>query len=364
MPGIRTILNFVDQISPVNFGIWHAAIATSESLFKNFGIESWVIAPESSEDIDEAQFPFIRVKRFTPGRTKSDEILKAFDPAESLVVTHGAWQYPTRWGAEAKALGFRWVYTPHGMLEPWSMEQKWLKKKIYFALVENRLAQKADLVRAVGGPECMNLKKTFPKVEHIANGIYPSDILEAPKSDSKITFLYLARLHHKKGVIPLAEAWLKSEPGKSNRHELLIAGTDDGEKEALETLIRNSGSSNMKFLGPQFGPKKRELLEKAHFYVLPSHSEGFPTSVVEAMGAGLIPIITTGCNFPEAFQNGLAIRTTPNPNDILTALNKAFTMSMDELRRNSTIVREFARQDYLWDNIAARQVEIFGKLFD
>ena len=364
MPGIRTILNFVDQISPVNFGIWHAAIATSESLFKNFGIESWVIAPESSESIDIALFSHIQVKRFSPENTKPESFLQPFNPAETLVVTHGTWQYPTRWGAAAKALGFHWVYTPHGMLEPWSMQQKWLKKKIYFALVENRLAQKADLVRAVGGPECVNLKKTFPKVAHIANGIYSSDILEAPKSDSKITFLYLARLHHKKGVIPLAEAWLKSEPGKSTHHELLIAGTDDGEKEALETLIRNSGSSNMKFLGPQFGPKKRELLEKAHFYVLPSHSEGFPTSVVEAMGAGLIPIITTGCNFPEAFQNGLAIRTTPDPNDILKALNKAFIMPMDEIRHSSSSVREFAQRDYLWDNIAARQVEIFGKLFD
>lgn len=363
MPAIRTILNFVDQISPVNFGIWHAAIATSESLYKNFGVESWVIAPESSESIDNAQFPFIQVKRFSPETTKPEFLLQPFDPAATLVVTHGTWQYPTRWGAAAKALGFHWVYTPHGMLEPWSMEQKWLKKKIYFALVENRLAQKSDLVRAVGGPECVNLKKTFPKVEHIANGIYSSDILEAPKSESKITFLYLARLHYKKGVIPLAEAWLKSEPGKSTHHELLIAGTDDGEKENLETLIRNSGSSNIKFLGPQFGSQKRDLLEKAHFYVLPSHSEGFPTSVVEAMGAGLIPIITAGCNFPEAFQNDLAIRTTPDPNDILQALNTAFHMSIDDIQQYSDSVRKFVSKGYLWDQIAARQVEIFEKLF-
>ncbi|HPI11602.1 MAG TPA: glycosyltransferase [Catalimonadaceae bacterium] len=363
MPGIRTILNFVDQISPVNFGIWHAAIATSESLHCEFGIESWLVAPESAEGIDETQFPFIRVKRFLQGTTKPESILTQFNPAETLVVTHGAWQYPTRWGAAAKAMGFHWIYTPHGMLEPWSMEQKWLKKKLYFALVENRLAQKADLVRAVGAPESENLKKIFPKVEHIANGIYPSDILKTEKDDSTIRFLYLARLHHKKGVIPLAEAWLKSEPGKSNHHELLIAGTDDGEKEALETLIRNSGSHNMKFLGPQFGAKKKELLEKAQFYVLPSHSEGFPTSVVEAMGAGLIPIITTGCNFPEAFEYGHAIRTTPDPKDILQALNKAYIMSGDDIRQRSELVREFAQQGYLWNRIAARQVEIFSKLF-
>lgn len=363
MPGIRTILNFVDQISPVNFGIWHAAIATSEALHQKFGTESWLVAPESAEGIDENQFPFIRVLRFPGGTTKPESILNQFNRAETLVVTHGAWQYPTRWGAAAKAMGFHWVYTPHGMLEPWSMGQKWWKKKLYFALVENRLAQKADLVRAVGAPECLNLKKKFPKVEHIANGIYPTDILHTDKDVSKIRFLYLARLHHKKGVIPLAEAWLKSEPGKSAHHELLIAGTDDGEKEALELLIRDSGSKNMKFLGPQFGAKKRELLEKAHFYVLPSHSEGFPTSVVEAMGAGLIPIITTGCNFPEAIENGQALVTTPEPGDILQALNKAFNMSVDDIRQRSDGVRKFAEQGYLWNQIAARQALIFGKLF-
>jgi glycosyltransferase involved in cell wall biosynthesis len=279
------------------------------------------------------------------------------------VVTHGVWQYCTRWGAAAKSLGFHWVYTPHGMLEPWSMEQKWIKKKIYFSLIEKRLAQKADLVRAVGAPECANLRKNFLNVEHIANGIYPGDILKNPKDKSTITFLYLARLHHKKGVIPLAEAWLKSEAGKSDHHELLIAGTDDGEKDALVTLIQNSGAQNIKFLGPQFGSEKRELLEKAHFYILPSHSEGFPTSVVEAMGAGSIPIITTGCNFPEVFEIGIAIRTTPDPNDILLALNKAFYMSEEDFKRGSDSVRKFVQNGYLWSQIAARQHEVFEKLF-
>jgi glycosyltransferase involved in cell wall biosynthesis len=359
----RIFLNLVDQVSPVNFGIWHAAVASSEFLYKQFDIESWLVAPESEQEIDPIQFPFLKVHRLkTTSATEARNFFSGFDSTKTVVITHGAWQYPSRWGAVAKKMGFPWVYTPHGMLEPWSMNQKRWKKFLYFFLVEKRLAGQASIVRAVGGPESKNLERVFSRVVHIPNGIYPTNILSSAKPETPVSFLYLARLHHKKGVVPLAKAWLRSIPGNSPGFKLTIAGTDDGEQNLMEQIIRECPSGNLEFVGPQFGEGKNALFQKGHFYVLPSQSEGFPTSVVEAMGAGLIPIITEGCNFPEAFKNQVAIKTGTGEEEILQALNQAANLSREKILEIGNLAREFVSKNYLWSEIARLQAEAFSDL--
>lgn len=350
---IRHILHLVDQISPVNFGIWHAAIAMS-SAHKEMGIETWLVAPEGEHSVDKEQFPNLKIYRF--GDSPVPEwlaFLKEFQISQTLVVSHGCWQWPTKLGALAKNKGFNWIYTPHGMLEPWSLSQKWLKKKAYFLLIEGRLARKANWVRAVGKPEAQNLKRIFKQVRHIPNGIYEKDLqADAPKLAPAV-FLYLARLHHKKNPLLLAKGWISIPLEQKRGSELWIVGTDDGEQLELEKLIRENPSASIRFLGACFGEKKAEILRQSSFYVLPSQSEGFPTSVVEAMASGLIPLISDGCNFPEAFENGHAIRCNPDFAGICDALKKALEIREAERKKRSAQVFAFAREKYLWTTIAS-----------
>ena len=133
MPEEKIVINIVDQLSPVNYGIWNAAIATAEPLFKIYGVKTILVAPESEFDFPSKQYPFVELIRLKS--LKKDSALaffKKYSTKNTLVASHGAWQYPTKWGYWAKKMGFNWVYTPHGMLEPWSMSQKKLKKAIYF----------------------------------------------------------------------------------------------------------------------------------------------------------------------------------------------------------------------------------------
>ena len=355
------MINLVDQISSVNFGIWHAAIASSASLYTDFGIESWLLAPDSKENPDLKLFPHLKVNRIKGTSAPfAKEFFSEFDPETTIVVSHGCWQYPTRWGSVAKKMGFTWIYTPHGMLEPWSLGQKRLKKSIYFLLIEKPLAQKANFTRAVGQPEALNLERHFKNVVHIPNGIYEKDILIQQKPSEPIAFLFLARLHKKKGIMPLVQAWQKSNASNNQRHKLLIAGTDDGEHQSLQDFLETEKPANIQFLGPQFGEQKINCLEESHFYILPSQSEGFPTSVVEAMGAGLIPIISEGCNFPEAFRNEVAIKTGTLVHEITLAINKALEIPPKERDLYSEKCRKFASEGYLWKEIAKQQVVLYS----
>jgi glycosyltransferase involved in cell wall biosynthesis len=358
--GPKTVLNLVDELSPVNFGIWHAAIATAEALKTNHGIDTLLVFPETDFKVPAADFPFVNFIPIKDTKTRfSRDFFSQWDPTQTIVASHGCWQYPTRWASEAKKLGFRWVYTPHGMLEPWSMSQKRLKKLAYFNLIEKSLAKRADWIRAVGSPEQANLKRWFPNTILIPNGIYKKEVLALMEKKAPKRILFLARLHHKKGVLPMVEAWHKSILWKSPDFELTIAGTDDGEQPALENFLSKHPQGNIRFLGPIFGKEKNSWLMNSHFYILPSLSEGFPTSVLEAMAAGLVAIITKGCNFPEALENGMAIETKPTLSDLISTFNGLPEISDVELLDRAQSSQKWVQQHYLWDKIAAIQADLY-----
>jgi glycosyltransferase involved in cell wall biosynthesis len=347
------IIHLVDEVSSRNFGIWHAALASSVYTAGE-GIGQILVCPTPASDFAlPAVFSGVVVcPQERTGKNEAKAFFKAYNPTDTLVISHGAWRFPTRWGALAKEMGYTWLYTPHGMLEPWSLQQKRWKKILYGMLVEFRLASRADAVRAVGSPEAGRLRERFARVVHIPNGIYPEEVSGPPPSPPPpLRFLFLARLHHKKGIMPLVKAWEQSSLNAGGKALLCIAGTDDGEKDVLLEWMSRHPHSGIRFAGPVFGREKEELFSASHFYILPSLSEGFPTSVLEAMAHGLIPLISRGCNFPEALAAGVAVDCGTEPETLKRVLEEA--ASWDEGRRTemSGRARSFAAEGYLWPAI-------------
>ncbi len=360
------IINIIDNISKVNFGIWNAAIATASYLNQEHNIESELWFPATNE-IPELDENITLVEIENTDITNVDKLIqqRSLSTKNCIIVTHGCWQYATRWGAAFKKLGYHWVYTPHGMLEPWSMQQKKWKKKIYFHLVEKRLSKTADAIRAVGSPEFNNLKSHYSNLTLIPNGIYNLEYTNVKKQDDKTThFLFMARLHHKKGILPLIKAWAISPLQNNKQYELTIAGPDDGEKELMLSTIERNHITNIKYVGAVYNKQKEALLQQSHFYILPSFSEGFPTSVLEAMQYGLIPIITEGCNFPEVIEQNLAIPITTQEDSITEGLIKASQISPEQFQKLSTENHFFITNNYSLQQIAKQQSQLYKKLLD
>ncbi len=346
----------------MNFGIWNAAIAPSAVLEKSYGIVSEIWYPMDDRNSPPPEkIKGLALQNISPGEVKKLISTEKLDASTTLIMTHGVWQYPTRWGNEFAKRGFRWWYVPHGMLEPWSMNQKRLKKEIYFRLVENRLIKTAELIRAVGRPEKINLEKLVGReVSLIPNGINPSETKIEKTYNTSRKYLFMSRLHHKKGIIPLVKAWLGSSVSQNPAFELIVAGPDDGEKSSLLDILKQNPSANIRYVGAVYGEEKLRLLSDSHFFLLPSQSEGFPTSVLEAMQHGVLPVITEGCNFPEAFESGVAIKTGLTEEKIRETLNKTANFSEEELKKQSALARAFVEERYSMEVIGGMIFEVMG----
>lgn len=169
----------------------------------------------------------------------------------------------------------------------------------------------------------------------------------------------MARVNKKKGILPLVEAWIKMDFDPAHT-ELWVAGPDDGELKPFLNLIK--GYDSIKYKGAVYGEEKQNLLDQANFYLLPSFSEGFPTSVVEAMSNGLIPLISEGCNFPEVFNEKLGFRIEPNSSSIMKGLTWACELSKEQKNTLSFNNSDFILNNYSLGAIAEMQVKNYKNL--
>src|SRR5262249_32901701 len=157
---------------------------------------------------------------------------------------------------------------------------------------------------------------------------------EARTAASSVRILFMGWLERFKGVFELIEAAsiLRSRP-PSSRFTIEIAG-DGGEAGTLSQRIESEGLSAIVHLeGLVTGEAKSAALRAADIFVLPSHTEGLPNAMIEAMAAGLPVVVTPVGSVPDVVVDG--------HNGILVAPKDSARLA-DALRRliDSPVVRE------------------------
>jgi glycosyltransferase involved in cell wall biosynthesis len=357
----KRIINLVDGAGERNVGIWNAAISTAEELARHsWSTEIWFPGTNAIPDTRHVTVRTLASIRISLLRNLIRE--RKLNISADIIVTHGCWRYCTSWGKVLSDLGFTWIYTPHGMLESWALRQKSIRKSVYFKFFEQPKASNAAVIRAVSGQEQQNLQKYFPhnKIAMIPNGVEINSPVSSDKGHIR-QFLFLGRIHKKKGVTELVSGWLKSNLAGDGRSRLIIAGPDDGELSNLNKLLRSA--KNIEYLGPVFGRDKTKLFAGSTFFLLPSYSEGFPTTVLEAMSFGLYPFVSSGCNLPPSiFSERLAIRMEPDADQIAGVLNRSMEIDDQEIKDVASKVRGYVTDQFSIKRIADQQLELYSNL--
>lgn len=204
-------------------------------------------------------------------------------------------------------------------------------------------------------------KKIIPeeKITIVPNGINVAPFATSINSKSaRPSFLFVGRVGGPKGVYDLLRA-AKLIPKKMNC-ELWFMG--NGELDNVKQISADLGLS-VKILGPKFGQEKYDIFNRAWCFVLPSHAEGLPITILEAFAAGLPVIATQVGSIPQVViegQNGFLFEKQ-NVNDLAQLMMKIIE---DDNGRNlmGRINRDQALEKYDINKSATRISGIYDDL--
>jgi glycosyltransferase involved in cell wall biosynthesis len=252
------------------------------------------------------------------------------------------------------------------MLDPWSMAQKSVKKRIALALGYRRMLNRASAIHWLNNDE-QTLAEPLglhagPVV--VPNGLSLSD-LDRPSAfvtsgDGTVpTILFLGRLHMKKGLDILADAF--AQLLRTNPAQLVVAGPDGGAEKSFRARIRELGLDvSVSIVGPLYGAEKWAAIDRAACFCLPSRQEGFSMAILEALGRGVPAVVSDACHFPEV-QTARAGFVVPLVAEaVAEGLRNA--LADGARQRLGANGRALVAEKYLWDRIAARWIEIYGGL--
>ena len=242
------------------------------------------------------------------------------------VILNGMWQYQgyALWQASKHPKAPPYYMFPHGMLDPWFQKLsvrplKAFRNRIFWKAIQHRIVHQAAGLLFTCEEERRLARLPFrpyrPKQESVVGLGVPKPpefhqrmaaafTEKCPVMSGEKYFLFLGRIHPKKGVDLLIKAYSAfctstDVGGGSGIPKLVIAGPDSEtsygkkmQKQAAESCPKNS----VLWPGMLTGDAKWGALHQSEAFVLTSHQENFGIAVVEALACGKPVLISNQIN--------------------------------------------------------------------
>ncbi len=272
-------------------------------------------------------------------------------------------EWKERTGSKAKSL-----LTPHGMLEPWIIRRNyWTRKWPAIHLYQKRAVRTTDVIMATAVEEKEHLLELGwnKTVEMIPNGIDVLHIAMKKEWKQPFNFLFMSRVHPKKGIDILVDAVAQGMTRKSLPENIVFRIAGEGEPDYVAMLkekIQGAGVANrIHLIGPVYGDGKWRLLRQADVLVLPSHSENFGLVVAEALSSGTPVITTHSTPWSSLQETGSGWWTEATPEGILAALEEAVSLTSGQIRQMGENGRRLVEERFGVELQAQRIFEVYNK---
>ncbi len=293
-----------------------------------------------------------------------------------IVHIHGLWEEVVHQAARgARAAGRPYVITPHGMLDPWSLAQKWLKKRLYLAWRLERDLRQAAAIHCITDVERRLAAPWIPASHAIVEpaGIQLRDFDPAtsgepfrrqfPEIGNRRIVLFLSRVHPKKGLDLLIPAM---SDFRGEDIVLAIVGPgDDAYLRELHVLIRNHRLENQVVITGMVDNSIRvSALSAAELLVLPSYQENFGLVVVEALAMERPVVVSDQVQIQEEIEPaGVGSVVSLNVSRLTTEIRR--WLDDEPARREAgRRGRVLVEQRFTWPPIGARWFGHYQRLLD
>jgi glycosyltransferase involved in cell wall biosynthesis len=273
----------------------------------------------------------------------------------------------------ARRAGVPYIVRPLGVLNRWSLNNhRRLLKQWSLRLVELPILRGAAAIHYTAEAEREEAVDAHPDINSIRSAVIPIPVELVPLSDpsevekrfpitsGRRVILFLSRLHVKKGIELLLQAYAKVRAEFPNTL-LVVAGSGEvAYVERLRKQARDLGCDGDVFW-PGFvaGDDKAALLATAALFVLPSFSENFGIAAAEALAAGVPSILSDQIAIArEAGRENAAIIVSCDEKAIVNGMRQL--LSDDALsRRLRENARHFVGQHFSTEAVGAALIQLY-----
>ena len=360
--GVR-VLHVIASVDPRGGGPIEGVFSSSEVWFRH-GHERHIVCldPPKAPWLNDARAPtqalgidgplFAWLRRVLPWlRYSYSPRLKPWLCAHAAdydaVIVNGLWNYASfgAWRALRSTPVPYYVFT-HGMLDPWfntAYPAKTFFKSIFWRLFEHKVLRDAVGVMFTCEEERRLAARSFQpyRAREFVVGYGARDVggdvevqkvaffAKAPAAQGRKFALFLSRIHEKKGVDLLIDAFARLAASHPDT-DLVIAGPD---RDGLQARLMKPASAlgldkRIHWPGMLSGEAKWGAFRAADFFVLPSHQENFGIVVAEALALAKPVLITDKVNiWREVEADGGGIVVSDDAEGVANGLKQMLEMS-------------------------------------
>lgn len=290
--------------------------------------------------------------------------LKQLCQGKERLIVHASYLWlpvSRRTVAVARELNVPLVVTVHGMLTRWALRYRGWKKRLAWGLYQRRDLECARVLHATSAAEAADIRATGLRnpIAVVPVGVrVPALSRERPRTAAPRTVLFLSRIHPKKGLLDLVEAWAAVRP--KDWRVVIAGGDDNGYRAVVESAIQRQGLADaFCFLGPVPKDQASEVYASADVFVLPTHSENFGQVVAEALACGVPAITTRGAPWEELRSHRCGWWIDIGARPLAEALREALALSDDERQAMGSRGRALVERQYAWPAVAAKMVAVY-----
>lgn len=235
---------------------------------------------------------------------------------------------------------------------------------------QDRPIRRATVITAYNESEAGHLREhhVHPRIEVLPLGIDTNEYaaiaaerqLRTAPRDTR-TILYLGPIHPREGLVPFLKAFAELGPDADGWNIILAGSAAPKWRQTIEAAIqRKGGGDRVSFRDAQGLPAQLSLLAQADILVCPALQHRCPTSIMQALAAG-VPVLATTPVAPDGVGDAMVV-CRPARDELRESLRSLMTMSEDPRRACGDRGLAWVRAHADWGVLVDRYLAFYQSL--